>query len=122
MLSSFVVRHLGYEPGTVAAAAAVIVPPFIILIGASADLPAQQDTGATIGAAAKKLSPITPLAPYVDGLTHNRRSPRLKWPLLRNSISAIPARPFQKDGLNPPGTRADRREARGTKRCCVRSP
>src|SRR5262249_46889733 len=29
------------------------------------------------------------------------------------SLSAIPGRPFQKDGLNPAGTRADRREARG---------
>jgi hypothetical protein len=38
----------------------------------------QQDTGAAIRAAAKQLSPITPLAPDVDGLTDHRRSPRLK--------------------------------------------
>jgi hypothetical protein len=34
----------------------------------SADLPAEQDAGAAIRAAAKQLSPMTPLAPYVDGL------------------------------------------------------
>jgi hypothetical protein len=33
----------------------------------------------------------------------------------------FPLRSFQKDDLNPPGTRADRMEARGTKRCCVGS-
>jgi hypothetical protein len=40
---------------------------------------------------------------------------------VRNPISAIPPDGFQKYPLNPSGTQADRREARGTKRCCVRS-
>jgi hypothetical protein len=39
MLTSFVVRHLGYEPGTAAAAAAITVPPFMIVIAVLTDMP-----------------------------------------------------------------------------------
>src|SRR5215472_3852487 len=91
--------YRGSGPTRTGGSAQIIGGPLGIL----ADLPAQQDTRRAIRAAAK----------------HRRI---LNEPLLHNPLSAIPGGPFQKDGLNPAGTRADRREARGTNRSGVRSP